>query len=161
MDEPTARLLRRVIHEPRLAALGTLREGAPFVSLVAILPEPDASAFLLHASLLAYHTQDFLADPRASLLLSEPDDGRDDPQTLARLSIRGTVERLDPDQPRYPAARARYLARFPASAVTFQLGDFALYAVRPAGARFVAGLGRTFNLSAPELARLGARPDAP
>jgi hypothetical protein len=37
--------------------------------------------------------------------------------------------------------------------VTFELADFSFWRVAPRDARFVAGLGRTYNLSAAELAR--------
>jgi|GEM_PF-6500928 len=37
--------------------------------------------------------------------------------------------------------------------LTFNLGDFALYRIEPSGARYVAGFGKTFNLTADSLKR--------
>ena len=50
--------------------------------------------------------------------------------------------RIPDDAPIHAAARAAYLARFPQSAQTFELGDFALFAIRPASARFIGGFAQ-------------------
>lgn len=147
MDEASQQLLAHLIRTQRVAALGTLREGAPFVSLVALAATADFSAFYLHISRLAVHTRDILQDPHVSLLLAEPDtDGARDPQTLARLSIQGMAEEVGPDAPDYVEARALYLARFPDAGQNFRLADFALFRIRPNRARYVAGFGKIFNL---------------
>jgi len=49
--------------------------------------------------------------------------------------------------------KTAWLARFPESAVTFELADFSFWSLAVRDARFVAGLGRTHNLSAPDLTR--------
>ena len=76
MEADATALLARIIREVRVAALGTLRQGAPLVSMVAFLPEPDFGGFCLRISRLAWHTQDMLTDPRVSLSIVEPDEGR-------------------------------------------------------------------------------------
>src|SRR4051794_41255469 len=85
-----------LIRSQRIAALGTLREASPFVSMVAYAAEPDFGGLLLHLSRLAAHTRQLLANPQASLLISEHDDERDDPQTLARITLAGGAP---PDAP--------------------------------------------------------------
>jgi len=149
-DESRARLVN-LIREQRVAALGTLREGFPEVSMVPLVAEPDGSAFYFHASRLAHHTQNILREPRISLMLSEPDDWGRDPQTLARIGIRGEARALSSEGPAYERVRAMYVARFPESAAHFSLGDFALYRVEPVAARYVAGFGQIFNLSAADI----------
>jgi len=151
MDGDTALTLVNLIRRERVAALGTLRGGAPLVSMVAYLPEPDLSAFHLRVSRLAWHTQDMERDARVSLAFFERDDDRADPQTLARVTLRGEAERVPGAGEANDRLKAAWLARFPESAVTFELADFAFWRVVPRDARFVAGLGRTFNLSAAEL----------
>src|SRR5579859_1045175 len=94
MDADASAMLARLIRDVRVAALGTLRQGAPLVSLVAFLPEADFGSVCLRVSRLAWHTQDMLADPRVSLVIAEPDDGRPDPQTLARVTLRGAAQQL-------------------------------------------------------------------
>jgi len=153
MNADASALLARLIREARIAALGTLRQGAPLVSMVAFLPEPDFGGFCLRVSRLAWHTQDMLADPRVSLSIVEPDDGRADPQTLARVALRGEATRLPGEGEPFERLKAAWLARFPESAVTFGLADFGFWRLAPRDARFVAGLGRTHNLSAESLRR--------
>jgi hypothetical protein len=153
MDADATALLARLIRGVRVAALGTLRQGAPLVSMVAILPEPDFGAVCLRVSRLAWHTQDMLADPRVSLSIAEPDDGRADPQTLARVALRGEATKLSGAGEEFEHLKTTWLARFPESAVTFELADFGFWRVVPRDARFVAGLGRTFNLSPESLRR--------
>ena len=143
-----------MIRSSRVAGLGTLRNGAPLVSLVAYLPEDDFSAFYVHVSQLAQHTQGMLADARVGLLISKADDGRPDPQTLARISILGTAERIDLDDTNYPSIRSRYISRFPQSAPLFGFGDFGLWQIVPQSARFVAGFAQAFNLTLDALKRV-------
>ena len=153
MDADAYALLARIIREARVAALGTLRQGAPLVSMVTFLPEADFGGFCLRVSRLAWHTQDMLADPRISLSIVEPDDGRADPQTLARVALRGEAIQLPREGEAFERLKTSWLARFPESAVTFGLADFGFWRLAPRDARFVAGLGRTYNLSAESLRR--------
>jgi putative heme iron utilization protein len=153
MDADARRSLARLIRSSRIASLGTLRRGAPNVSMVACLPSADFAAFWLRLSRLAWHTQDLAVDARVSLSICEADDGRADPQTLARVTLRGEATELRGDDATGGSPRRGWLERFPASAVTFELADFSFWRVAPRDARFVAGLGRTYNLSAAELAR--------
>ena len=152
MDPATTGVLARLIREQRLGALGTLRDGAPNVSLVAYLPAADFSFFTLRVSRLAWHTQDLRRDARATLAIAEPDDGRPDPQTLARVTLRGSAVELAHDDARADALQQEWLARFPQSAVTFELADFAFWSLVVRDARFVAGFGSTHNLAAAALA---------
>ena len=154
--EPEVKLAK-MIRSSRVAGLGTLREGSPLVSMIAYLPEDDFSAFYIHVSQLAQHTQDLLADPRAGLLISEPDDNRSDPQTLARISILGVAEQVAKNSLDYPATQSRYVLRFPQSAPLFGFGDFGLWRIIPTSARFVAGFAQSYNLSADALKRVANR----
>jgi putative heme iron utilization protein len=137
--------LRSLISKERLAHLGTLRNGAPMVSMTLYLPARDFSAFYVHVSRLAWHTQDMTHDPRVALSIAETDDGRADPFTLMRVTIRGEAQRID-DGP-----KDAWLTRFPEQAINFELADFSFWKITPRDARFVAGFGRIHNLSAAEL----------
>jgi putative heme iron utilization protein len=140
--------LARLLRGARIAHLGTLRQGAPLVSMTLFLAAPAFDAFHLHVSRLAWHTQDMQQDARVALAVAEADDARADPFSLARVTIRGEATRLGADE----ALQRAWLARFPAQAVNFELADFAFWRVAPRDARFVAGYGRIHNLSAAELA---------
>jgi putative heme iron utilization protein len=140
--------LARLLRGARIAHLGTLRQGAPLVSMTLFLAAPAFDAFHLHVSRLAWHTQDMQQDARVALSVAEADDARADPFSLARVTIRGEATRLGADE----ALQRAWLARFPAQGVNFELADFAFWRVAPRDARFVAGYGRIHNLSAAELA---------
>jgi hypothetical protein len=152
VDADTSRALAGLIRNERITHLGTLRGGAPLVSMTLYLPAPDFSAFYLHVSRLAWHTQDMLQDPRVSLSISETDDGRADPFTFMRVSIRGDASQI-------PAGpKDEWLKKFPEQAINFQLADFSFWKIAPRDARFVAGFGRIHNLSAADLIRSGETP---
>lgn len=151
MDLQSQQSLAHLIRTQRTAALGTLYEVAPLVSLVLYLPNADFSAFYLHLSRLAQHTQAILREPQVSLMLAEPDTGTQDPQTLARVSLQGTATELLRTDADYEAIRAAYLQRFPTAAVTVNLGDFSFFRMQPSRGRFVAGFGQIFNLTSATL----------
>ena len=151
MDADALQALARLIRRERIATLGTLRNGAPNLSMVAYLHAPDFSVFSLRVSRLAWHTQDMARVSRVSLAICETDDGRADPQTLARVMIRGEAAKNPDQSPDFERLKRAWLDRFPESAVTFELADFSFLSIAPRDARFVAGLGRTYNLGADEL----------
>jgi len=148
VDADTGRSLAGLIRKERIAHLGTLRGGAPLVSMTLFMAEQDLAAFYVHVSRLAWHTQDMLQDPRVALSIAETDDARPDPFTLMRVSIRGEASQLPADQ---QELKRLWLARFPEQAVNFELADFSFWKIAPRDARFVAGFGRIHNLSAADL----------
>jgi len=141
--------LATLIRGQRIAHLATLRQGAPMASMTLYLPGADFAAFYVHVSRLAWHTQDMAQENRVALSIAESDDGRADPFTLQRVSIRGNAARLDGEQ---PELQRQWLTCFPEQAINFELADFSFWRIAPADARFVAGFGRIHNLSAAELA---------
>jgi putative heme iron utilization protein len=150
-------IVARLLHGQRQAALGTLADGTPFVSMVAFAAEPDFAGLLLHLSGLAPHTRHLRADPRCSLLVAEPDGPAvEDVQTLARITLVGRAAPLAKDGPDYAAARARYLDRLPAAAMLFDFPDFQLWRFAPTEARYVGGFARAYTLT-PEHLRQAAR----
>lgn len=156
MDPDLALQLATLIRRQRWAALATLGPDGPEASHVAYAIEGAFDGVLLHLSQLAAHTKQLLADPRASLAIGEPDDGRADPQTLARVTLSGTVEPLVRETEDYLAAQARYLARLPESAQLFGFGDFRLFRLRPQRARLVGGFARARTFDAGALQAAGA-----
>src|SRR5512134_1077934 len=148
MDAETSRLLAGLLRTQRIAHLATLRERAPMASMTLVLAAEDFAAFYVHVSRLAWHTQDMEREARVALSIAQTDDGREDPFTLMRVTVRGEATRLGEDA----ALKARWLARFPAQAINFELPDFSFWRIAPRDARFVAGFGRIHNLSAAQLA---------
>lgn len=151
MDAETSHLLKDLIRKERVAHLATLRNAAPMASMTLYLAEPDLSAFHVHVSRLAWHTQDMAHDPRVALSIAEADDGRADPFTLMRVTIRGEAANIPNQDPQSSALKNAWLKRFPQQAINFELADFSFWKITPRDARFVAGFGRIHNLSAAEL----------
>ena len=158
MDPAQIRALRSILETQEVAALGTLHEGEPFVSMVPFALLPDAT-FVIHVSALAAHTRDMASHPGVSLLvMARPEEGVG-AQALARVTIQGEAAPLGEDDPLHAAAKQAYLARFPGSEMTFALTDFSLVAIRPRQARFVGGFAQARSLTAEGLQRvLGASP---
>src|SRR5512134_1128068 len=113
MDRETSLLLRNLLLKERIAHLGTLRSGAPMVSMTLFMPEKDFSSFYVHVSRLAWHTQDMAQDPRVALSVAETDDGRPDPFTLMRVTIRGNAANIPNEGAAYVTLKENWLARFP------------------------------------------------
>ena len=145
MDADASQLLKKLLLKERTAHLATLRGGAPMASMTLYLAASDFSRFHVHVSRLAWHTQDMAQDGRVALSISETDDGRPDPFTLMRLTIRGLAVQKE------AGPKDAWLSRFPEQAVNFTLADFSFWEIAPRDARFVAGFGRIHNLSAEEL----------
>jgi hypothetical protein len=149
--------LAALLRGQRVAHLATLRQGAPMASMTLYLPAADFTAFYVHVSRLAWHTQDMAQDARVALSVAEADDGRADPFTLRRISIRGEAVHIRNDSPENRNLKRDWLARFPEQAINFELADFSFWRIVPRDARFVAGFGRIHNLSAADLAACSGR----
>ena len=152
MNTEHTRLLRQLVNEHEVAALGTLHEGSPFVSMIPYAVSVDGTDFLCHVSGMASHTRDMRASSRVCLLIIASSQPGTPPQALARVSLPGTARFVEEDSPDFDAFRRAYLARFPAAEELFSFPDFSLVAIRPDSGRFVAGFAQAFTLSAETLA---------
>lgn len=139
---PVADVARGLIRAANTAALATLGRkepagaGAPYASLVLSACTHAAEPILL-LSRLAEHTQNLLADPRASLLF-DGTAGLESPLTGARLSMQGRLVACGPEE---TEPRRRFLHRHPDAARYADFGDFAFYRLEPAAGHLVAGFG--------------------
>ncbi len=158
MDAELGARLARLLHERRTAALGTLRAGAPFVSMVPYALAGDGSGFIVHVSTLAAHTRDMLADARVSLLVAQDEVGATSPLALARVSVQGLARQIAPGPAESSGLGAAYLARFPDAEPMFGFADFSLFLIQPDTLRFVAGFGQAHSLSGVSLIRLLQQP---
>jgi putative heme iron utilization protein len=147
MNPTMTRLLRDLLHEQSIAALGTLHGGEPSVSMVPYALLPEGGGFLIHVSGLSSHTKDMLEHPRVSLMVMAGETPGVPPQARPRVTAQATVEQIARFSPGHGAARAVYLARFPDSAPMFELGDFSLFRVEPVSVRFVAGFAQAVSLT--------------
>lgn len=152
MKEEIAARAGQLVRACRVAALGTLREHVPLVSMTpyAVLPAPFA--FIVLVSGLAAHTRDMLADPRVSLLVMEPERADEPVHSLARLTIIGDAAPLPLTDSNYAAARAAYAMRFPEMIGLFDLADFGLFGIQPRSVRVVAGFAQAQSIEPATLA---------
>jgi heme iron utilization protein len=152
MNRELTIVLQQLIHGKMTAALGTLHQGAPFVSMVPYAAARDGS-FILHVSGLAAHTRDMLDNPDVSLLVTESEASGKMPQALARVTVQGRAEMLDRDSEKHIDAQQIYLSRFPDAAPLFEFSDFNIFIIRPISARVIAGFGQATTITADDFAR--------
>src|SRR6201981_2548047 len=101
---------RTLIHLGRVGSLSTMSRKHPGWPFGSVMPYAldDAGRPLFLISSMAMHTQNLEANPRASLLVTQPGwDG--DPLAAGRLTLMGDARRV-PDADA-ATARERYLAR--------------------------------------------------
>ncbi len=149
-DERLARLIRST----RWAAMATVDAVDPYVSWVAYAPEENLSSLYLHLSHLAKHTRNLLENGKIAVAISEPDSGEGDPQQLARLILQGHIEVIGCDNELYPAAKARYLGRFPDALMRFGFADFALFRFVVEKGRYVEGFASSHKITTKRLERV-------
>ena len=147
MNDSRAELLRSLLQGQTVAALATLHNGRPAVSMVPFALAPDSHSLVIHVSQLATHTRDMEVSPDVALLVTAAQVPDVLPQALPRVSITGTARRCKPDEAGYAAARGAYLARFPDSEPMFGFGDFSLFLVEVSSVRGVAGFGQAWSLT--------------
>ena len=155
MDAVLQKTLAHLIRTQSYAAIGTLRDGAPFVSMILYATSSDFQAFYTLISKLAHHTQDIERDPRVSLMLIESEgEIPDDPQQRARISINGNALPVSPNDPEYESIKSPYIEKYPQAAFNLTLKDFTFYRIVPKTARYVAGFAQAFNLLPADLKKI-------
>lgn len=137
---------RQLIRRARTGTLASLNRdgGMPYASLANVATDVDGRPIIL-ISRLAWHTQNLLADGRASLLVAEPPEAGD-ALTGARVTVMGRFLRSDEVR-----LRRRYLARHPEAQIYVDFGDFAFWRLEAEIIHAVAGFGRIETLAADEV----------
>jgi hypothetical protein len=118
--------------------------GHPYASLVLTATASDGAPVLL-ISKLAVHTQNLLADSRASLLVDATGTAAD-PMEGARITLIGAARPTDS-----ATARARFLARHPAAVGYADFPDFSFYTLDIESAHYIGGFGKIVDLPASDL----------
>ena len=151
MTNPEARSFtgyeaRKLLRRARRAALGTLDRdtGIPYVSAVNVATDWQGMPVVL-ISRLAKHTQNLLADARASLLASElASDG--DALTGPRVTYLGKAAIVADE-----ALADRYVRLHPYAAGYANFADFSFWRLAPSAAHAVAGFGRIETMGREEV----------
>ncbi len=140
--------------EGSLGTRSTRRPGEPFVSLTPFAQDADGGILLLISD-LAVHTRNLDTDPRASLLVQEPDRGERDPLGLPRVTLMGSVAVVQ--EARTKEARELYLDRHPNARYWVDFTDFTFRRLEVEEAYFVGGFGVMGWVEAADY--LSAQPD--
>lgn len=142
-----AALARKLIHERREAALGTLdKDGSPNVSHAAVATLTTGRPLILMSD-LAVHTHNVRRDARASLLFVADQGETGDTNTRARLTLSGTIA----PAPERAYARHRFVRRHPDASMYVDFGDMHLMTMTPERAYLVAGFGRITTVAIADL----------
>lgn len=131
--------VRTLLASERLGTLATQsvrHPGWPFASVMPYaLDENAAPLFLISA--MAIHTQNLVADPRASLLVMQSGAGAD-PLGSPRATLLGNAVRIA-EMPE--SLRAAYLERHPSARYWIDFSDFAFFRLEVTDVYFVGGFG--------------------
>ena len=158
VPEPSfAERARTLLYLGRIGSLSTLSRkqlGFPFGSVMPYgLDERGRPIFLI--STMAMHTHNLQADPRASLLVTQPD-ASGDPLGAARVTLMGNV--LAIPEPEVIEARKLYLARYDNSRYWVDFEDFSFYRMEVVDVYYVGGFGVMGWVSTSEYAGAQADP---
>jgi len=141
VPEPSfAERARTLVHVARVGSLSTLsckQPGFPFGSLMPYgLDEHGRPIFLI--STMAMHTHNLRSDPRASLLVTQPD-ASGDPLGASRVTLVGNVAPIP--EVDLGEARKLYLARYDNSKYWVDFEDFSFYRMDIVDVYYVGGFG--------------------
>jgi hypothetical protein len=141
VPEPTfAERARTLVHLGRIGSLSTLSRKQPGFPFGSVMPysvdEHGRPIFLI--STMAMHTQNLKAEPRASLLVTQPAaDG--DPLGASRVTLLGNV--LTVAEPERAQTRKLYLERYENSKYWVDYEDFSFYRMELVDVYYVGGFG--------------------
>lgn len=136
-DDDARTLAQQMIATARHGALGTLQDGVPLVTRIALTP--DGGTFLTLVSDLAMHTKALRVTPVASLLIAEP--GKGDPLAHPRMTLQVTPTFIDKQ-----TAADTYLQHQPKAQLYIGFADFHMVRLTPTEAFLNAGFGKAFRL---------------
>jgi putative heme iron utilization protein len=141
VPEPTfSERARTLVYLGRIGSLSTLsrkQPGFPFGSVMPYgLDSRGRPIFLI--STMAMHTQNLQADPRASLLVTQPD-ASGDPLGASRVTVIGNAQIM----PEADVAEARtlYLERYANAKYWVDFEDFSFYRMDVLDVYYVGGFG--------------------
>jgi putative heme iron utilization protein len=150
IPEPSfAERARTLLYLGRVGSLSTLSRKQPGFPFGSVMPyaadERGRPIFLI--STMAMHTQNLLADPHASLLVTQPDAGSD-PLGASRVTLLGSAQAVG--EAEVAEARKLYLARYENSKYWVDYEDFSFYRMEVVDVYYVGGFGMMGWISAPD-----------
>jgi heme iron utilization protein len=127
-----------LVHRTTFGALATQAArmpGYPFATALPFVPdEAHRPVFLLSG--LAEHTKNLIANPQASLLVTDLHEAN--VLESPRMTLVGDVQRFDA----MAQLKARYVRYLPDAQQYLELGDFAFFRLMPKRARYIGGFAQ-------------------
>ena len=158
IPEPTfAERARTLAHLGRTGTLATLSRkhpGHPFASVMPYALDAGGRPLFL-VSTMAMHTHNLQSDPRASLLITQPD-WSGDPLAAGRLTLMGEVHPLEGSET--AAARTAYLARHERAGYWVDFDDFGFWRLDVLDVYFVGGFAAMDWVTAADYTAAAADP---
>jgi heme oxygenase (biliverdin-IX-beta and delta-forming) len=157
VPEPSfAERARTLMYSGRIGSLSTLSRKQPEFPFGSLMPYAlDGQGHpLFLISTMAMHTQNLLADPRASLFVTEPD-ASGDPLGSSRVTLIGSA--LKVPEPELADVRTAYLTGYPDSKYWVDFEDFFFYRLDVIDVYYVGGFGVMGWVSASDYSQ--AKPD--
>ena len=148
-----ARTLLQLGESGTLATLSRRHPGHPFASVMPYALDAEGRPLFL-ISTMAMHTHNLLADPRASLLVTQPG-WTGDPLAGGRVTVMGQASQLSAAEA--AEARAAYLGRHERAQFWVDFEDFGFWRLDPLDVYFVGGFAAMDWVSADVY--LAAAPD--
>lgn len=133
-----AERVRTLLTSERIGTLATQsmrHPGWPFASVMPFALMSDGSPLFLISG-MAIHTQNLLADPRASLLVVQSG-STSDPLGSPRATLLGSVRKVDSS----PELRELYLAAHASASYWIDFADFSFFQLEVSDVYFVGGFG--------------------
>jgi putative heme iron utilization protein len=147
---------RTLLEQESLGMLSTQsvkHPGWPFGSVMPYALTPEGAPIFLISG-MAIHTHNVLADPRASLLVTQSGNSSD-PLGMARVTLLGTVTRVENVG---DALRSAYLARHPNARHWIEYSDFGFFRLDVTQLYYVGGFGVMGWVTAEDYASAEADP---
>jgi putative heme iron utilization protein len=140
----------------RIGSLSTLSRKQPGFPFGSVMPYglDDSGRPIFLISTMAMHTQNLMADPRASLLVVQPDVSGD-PLGASRVTLVGSAAKVP--GPEVAEARKLYLERYENSRYWVDFEDFSFFHLDVVDVYYVGGFGVMGWVSASDY--IEAKPD--
>ena len=151
-DLQACALARQLINEAKFAAIGVVEPGSgiPLVSRIAVATDDNENLIFL-ASQLSKHCVALEFDNRASIMVGEP--GKGDPLAHPRITLIGTISKIDRSSNERDALRDPYLERHPKAKLYIDFGDFHFFRLDLQRANLNGGFGKAYELTSNDMER--------
>ena len=146
MNQDVLNAIRMLLDTERVLSLAVVVDGEAEAGLLPFAVRRDYGALFVQASALARHSRGLHPGATVGVLVHAADRPDRDPMQLPRLTVQATVRPFERSTEPFAVAAARFTSRFPAAAVTLDLGDFTHYELTLDRGRYVEGFARAFNV---------------